>query len=84
MKYSINVNYESESLEDDLGKLADMAIQIFGKYEEIVAKNKTQSSITDLREDVHGLDNRLDGLEASLDQFKEVVTEKASDKKVSK
>lgn len=84
MKYSINVNYESESLEDDLGKLADMAIQIFGKYEEIVAKNKTQSSITDLREDVHGLDNRLDGLEATLDQFKEVVTDKTSDKKVSK
>ena len=84
MKYSINVNYESESLEDDLGKLADLAIQIFGKYEEIVAKNKTQSSITDLREDVHGLDNRLDGLEATLDQFKEVVTDKTSDKKVSK
>lgn len=78
MKYSINVNYESESLEDDLSKIVEIALGAVDKYFQIKKENETQSEITNLQHTVCGFDNRLDGIEAKLDSFKEVETPKTS------
>ena len=84
MKYSVNISYESESLEDDLSKVTDIVMGAVDKYYQIVKENKTQSDITDIQRTVHGLDNRIDGLEATIDSFKEVEDDKKTSEVKSK
>ena len=89
MKFDIQMNYSSEDVESDLGKLTDIIMGAVDRYFTIVAKNKTESEVNELRATLHGLDNRLDGVEARTklneENFKEVETMIASsDKKSSK
>ena len=86
MKYNITVNYESESLEDDLGKIADILMSSVDRYFKIKKEYEKQSEVSELNATVHGLDNRIDGIEAKIDDFREVITEKKkpADKEVKK
>lgn len=84
MKYTINVNYESESLEDDLAKLADIVMGSVERYFKIEKENKVQSEISELDHTVRGLDTRIDGLESKIDDFREVISEKPAKEKKEK
>ena len=87
MKYSITCNYESESLEEDINKIANTFMAACERYYEITRKVKLESEVSETKDAVKGLDNRVDGIESQVktlsNNFREVVTEslKKSSKK---
>ena len=65
-KYSFNI--ESDSLEEDLSKLVEIFVSAYEKCSKI-----DSNVVCNVRKDVKGLDNRIDGIEALMKQgFKEV------------
>ena len=65
-KYSFNI--ESDSLEEDLSKLVEIFVSAYEKCSKI-----DSNVVCNVRKDVKGLDNRMDGIEALMKQgFKEV------------
>ena len=67
MKYKFEM--ESENFEQDVVVLIDALMDAFERHSKIEKKN----DVSDVQKQVHGLDNRIDGLEALLKQnFKEV------------
>lgn len=76
MKYKFEM--ESENLEQDVVVLIDAVMDAFERYFKIEKK----SEVSDVQKQVHGLDNRIDGLEAMMKQnFKEVEDPKENKKK---
>lgn len=85
MKYTITV--ESENFEEDTKKLVDTIMSAFREYSEIERvnwKTREESNVSTAEAKIHGLDNRIDGIEARLkdvEDFREVSEDKASPKK---
>ena len=79
MKYTITV--ESENFEEDTKKLVDTIMSAFREYSEIERVNwkaREESNVSTAEAKIHGLDNRIDGIEARLktvEDFREVVSE---------
>lgn len=79
MKYTITV--ESDNFEEDTKKLVDTFMSAFREYSEIERANtKARAEVTtnSAEAKIHGLDNRIDGIEARLktvEDFREVVSE---------
>ena len=75
-KYSFTI--ESDSLEDDLSKLVEIFVSAYEKCSKI-----DSNVVCNVRKDVKGLDNRIDGIEALMKQgfgFKEVEEPKSPKK----
>ena len=64
-----NFNIESENLEQDLAKLVDVFVNAYEKCNKI-----DNDVVAHVHNEVHSLDNRIDGLEAMIKSgnFKEV------------
>ena len=63
-----NFTIESDSLEEDLSKLVEIFVSAYEKCSKI-----DSNVVCNVRKDVKGLDNRIDGIEALMKQgFKEV------------
>ena len=60
-----NFTIESESLEQDISTLVEVVVSAYKECSKIDRDNTT----SDLRKEVHGLDNRIDGLEAMIKQL---------------
>ena len=72
-----NFTIESDSLEEDLSKLVEIFVSAYEKCSKI-----DSNVVCNVRKDVKGLDNRMDGIEALMKQgFKEVETKVYSSSK---
>lgn len=81
MKYSITV--ESDNAERDLENLVNIALGAYDKYKETSKKYEDTGlplAVINTKEDVKGLDNRIDGLEANLSKIEELLS-KTDEKK---
>ena len=63
-----NFTIESDSLEQDIATLVEVVV---GAYKEC-SKIDRDNTTSDLCKKVHGLDNRMDGLEAMIKQLSKV------------
>lgn len=57
-----NFTIESENMEQDLAKLVEVFVDAYEKCSKIDERNTT----SEVQKQVHGLDNRIDGLEAMI------------------
>ena len=56
-----NFSLETDNLEQDITKIVDVLVNAYEKCSKI-----DDSVVTNVRKDVHGLDNRIDGIESRL------------------
>lgn len=82
MKYSITI--ESDNAERDLENLVNIALGAYDKYKETSKKYEDTGlslAVINAKEDVKGLDNRIDGLEAKLSKIEELLSKTDEKKK---
>lgn len=82
MKYSITV--ESDNAERDLENLVNIALGAYDKYKETSKKYEDTGlslAVINAKQDVKGLDNRIDGLEAKLTKIEELLNKTDEKKK---
>lgn len=75
-----NFSLESDNLEQDISKIVDVLVNAYEKCSKI-----DESVVTNVRKDLHGLDNRVDGIESRLNFCEVDLTEiKETSKKKEK
>ena len=82
MKYSITI--ESDNAERDLENLVNIALGAYDKYKETSKKYEDTGlslAVINAKQDVKGLDNRIDGLEAKLTKIEELLSKTDEKKK---
>ena len=82
MKYSITI--ESDNAERDLENIVNIALGAYDKFKETSKKYEDTGlslAVINAKQDVKGLDNRIDGLEAKLTKIEELLSKTDEKKK---
>lgn len=82
MKYSITI--ESDNAERDLENLVSIALGAYDKYKETSKKYEETGlslAVINAKQDVKGLDNRIDGIEAKLNNVYDLLDAMTKEKK---